>query len=118
VSPPNRVLLVDDNDQCRRALRQVLEGLGYAVSEADDGLEGMQLARSWTPDVAVIGLAMRVVDGFGMARRVRATMGDSVRLIALAGPNQLGRALAAGFDSCLLEPGDVDEVVRQVQGAA
>ncbi len=69
MSPPNRVLLVDDNDHCRRALRQVLEGLGYAVSEADDGLEGMQLARSWTPDVAVIGLAMRVVDGFGMARR-------------------------------------------------
>jgi CheY-like chemotaxis protein len=118
MSPPYRILLVNDDDPCRRALRQVLEGLGYAVSEADDGLEGLQLAQTLTPDVAVIGLAMRVVDGFGMARRVRATLGDSVRLIALASPNQLVRALAAGFDSCLLEPADANEVQRQIQGAA
>jgi CheY-like chemotaxis protein len=118
MSPPNRILIVDDNDPCRRALREMLEGRGYIVSEADDGLEGMQLARTWTPDVALIGLAMRVVDGFGMARRVRATLGDSVRLVALASPNQLGRALAAGFDFCLLDSANTDEVLRVVQGAA
>jgi CheY-like chemotaxis protein len=116
MSSPSRILLVDDNDPCRRALRQVLEGLGYVVAEADDGLEGLQLARTWNPDVAVVGLPMRVVDGFGVARRLRAALGDSVRLIALASPNELARALAAGFDSCLLEPVDSDAVLRQVQG--
>lgn len=115
---PSRILLVDDNDQLRQALRLVLEGLGFVVSEANDWLESVQLARSWAPDVAVIGLGMHIVDGFGVARQVRAELGDGVRLVALGSPNQRGRALAAGFDSCLLQPADAHEVLRHVEGTA
>jgi CheY-like chemotaxis protein len=118
MSPSSRILLVDDNDQLRQGLRKVLEGLGYLVSEANDWLETVQLTRNWVPDVALIGLGMHVVDGFGVARRVRAALGDAVRLVAVGSPNQCGRALAEGFDSCLLEPADAGEVLRHVEGAA
>jgi CheY-like chemotaxis protein len=113
-----RILLVEDNDQTREAMRMVLEGFGHVVEEADDGLDGVRKAIAWRPDVVVMDIEMPVFDGYGVARRVRETLGASVRLIALTGHDDRERALAAGFDAHLLKPADPEEVLRLVQGAA
>jgi CheY-like chemotaxis protein len=112
-----RVLLVDDNDNLRFALRKVLEGRGHTVEEADDGLEGVRKAVAWKPDVAVVDIEMPVVDGYGLARRVRAALGTGIRLIALTGHEDPERAYAAGFDAWLLKPADPELVHRLVQGS-
>ncbi len=111
-----RVLLVEDNEPSRQALRLLLEGHGYTVEEADDGLDGVNKALATRPDVLVVDVDMPMLDGYGVARRVREALGPAVRLIALTGLDDPERARAAGFDAHLLKPADPDHVQRCVQG--
>ena len=109
---PRRVLLVEDNESTREALRLVLEGNGYAVEEADDGLDGLRKAIASKPDVVVVDIDMPVFDGYGVARRVREALGRSVRLVALTGHDERERAFAAGFDAHLIKPVDFLDLRR------
>jgi CheY-like chemotaxis protein len=113
-----RILLVEDNDSLRSALRLVLEGWGHTVEEADDGLDGVSKAVSWKPDVALVDIEMPVFDGYGVARRVREALGKTIRLIALTGLDEPERIFAAGFDAHLLKPADPERIRRLIQGAA
>jgi CheY-like chemotaxis protein len=115
---PLRVLLVDDHDHVRFGLRRLLEGQGHAVEEAEDGLEGVRKALSWGPDVAVVDLDMPVLDGYGVARRVRRTLGQGIHLIALTGLDDRQAAFAAGFDSYVRKPADPGRLCSLVQEAA
>jgi CheY-like chemotaxis protein len=110
MNDPRRVLLVDDDDTARLSLRLVLEGFGHTVEEADDGLDGLVKALAWRPDAAVVDIEMPIVDGYGLARRVREAIGGDIRLIALTGHDQPERALAAGFDDHLLKPVDPEQI--------
>ena len=118
MSRPLRVLLVDDHDHVRRGLRLALEENGHTVAEAEDGSEGLRVARLWNPDVAVVEVDLLIVSGYELAWHVRRELGPGVRLVALTGHRQRERALAAGFDFFLLKPADHEEVRRVVQGAA
>ncbi len=115
---PRRILLVDGDDDTRRALRRALEAVGHTVQEADDGLEGVRQALAWKPDVVVVEIGMPILDGYGVARRVRRELGSAVRLIALTGHDDRARALAAGFDEHLLKPADPERVSRLLGQAA
>jgi signal transduction histidine kinase/CheY-like chemotaxis protein len=103
-----RVLLVDDHDDARGMLRVMLELLGYHVIEAGDGLKGVEAAAAQRPDIAVVDIGLPGIDGYEVARRLRAD--ESTRgmgLIALTGYGQdddRRRALAAGFDEHLVKP--------------
>jgi two-component system, sensor histidine kinase len=118
MSRPLRVLLVDDHDHVRRGLRLALEEKGHAVAEADDGSEGLRLARLWQPDVAVVEVDLLIVSGYELAWHVRREFGARVRLVALTGHNQRERALAAGFDSFLLKPTEPERICELVRRAA
>jgi CheY-like chemotaxis protein len=113
-----RILLVEDNDSLRYALRAALERWGHTVEEADDGLAGVHKAVSWKPDVVVVDIEMPVFDGYGVARRVREVLGAEIRLIALTGLDDPQRAFAAGFDAHLLKPADPERFRRLIHGAA
>ncbi|HEY7155992.1 MAG TPA: response regulator [Gemmataceae bacterium] len=99
-----RVLLIDDHDNVRFGLRRLFEAQGHIVQEADDGLDGVRKARAWRPHVAVVDIDMPLLDGYGVARRIRQALGGGVRLIALTGRDNRERALAAGFDAYLRKP--------------
>ncbi len=101
---PLRILLVDGDDDSRRALRALLEARGHTVQEADDGLDGVRKALAWLPDLMVVEIGMPILDGYGVARRVRRDLGDGVRLIALTGHDDRQRSLAAGFDEHYIKP--------------
>jgi CheY-like chemotaxis protein len=105
-----RVLLIDDHDLLRFSLRSVLERQGHMVEEADDGLDGVQKALHWKPDVVVMDIGMPLLDGYEVARHLRQTLGNEVRLIALTGHDQPHRARAAGFDVHLLKPADPQQL--------
>jgi CheY-like chemotaxis protein len=108
-SPPCRVLIVEDNPDSRESLRWLLEMWGHQVEVAEDGQRGVAKALHWKPDTAVVDIGLPLLDGYQVARQVRAVLHDSIVLIALTGygqPEARVRAFQAGFDIFLTKPAD------------
>jgi CheY-like chemotaxis protein len=104
-----RVLIVEDNDDARQMLRHLLEQTGHEVHEAADGLAGLDRALALEPDAAVIDIGLPGLDGYEVARRVRAAGRADVLLVAVTGYGQSGdrqRSGEAGFDAHLTKPVD------------
>lgn len=103
-----RVLIVEDNADSRTMLKSLLELDGYVVTAAKDGPEGLEAIRRERPDVALIDIGLPGLDGYQLARKIRAQREfDGVRLIALTGygrPEDRQRVLEAGFDNHLVKP--------------
>ena len=70
--PARRVLVVEDNDDARETLRNLLHLFGHEVHEARDGDTGVEEARRLAPDVALIDIGLPGMDGYQLARRLRA----------------------------------------------
>jgi CheY-like chemotaxis protein len=101
------ILVVEDNRDGRESLKQLLEALGHMVRVADTGPEGVRLAIEFEPDLAIIDLGLPGFDGFEVARRIRRTLGATVRLIANTGydsPFFRNEAESAGFDEYTVKP--------------
>jgi CheY-like chemotaxis protein len=99
--------VIEDNRDGRESLRQLLEALGHMVRVAANGPEGVRLALEFEPDLAIIDLGLPGFDGFEVARRLRRTLGQSVRLIANTGydsPSFRHEAECAGFDEYTVKP--------------
>ncbi len=110
-----RVLLIEDNADACDALRVLLELDGYTVEAAADGLEGLDLARTTAPAVALVDIGLPGVDGYEVARRMRALPGPPPIMIALTGysePEDRQRANDAGFDAHLVKPVDPQHLSR------
>jgi type II secretory ATPase GspE/PulE/Tfp pilus assembly ATPase PilB-like protein len=66
-----KVLLVEDEETLRRLLRDVLERSGFAVTEASDGIEALEMIDRSAPDIVVLDLDLPRLDGYGVLRRLR-----------------------------------------------
>jgi CheY-like chemotaxis protein len=109
------VLLIEDNTDARDALRVLLELDGYDVEAAADGPQGLELARAKAPAVALIDIGLPGMDGYEVARKLRALPGPRAYLVALTGysdPDDRRRAEEAGFDAHVVKPVDPDELTR------
>jgi DNA-binding response OmpR family regulator len=108
-------VLVEDNQDIRESMQELLTELGHSVQAADDGGSGADLILRLSPDVAIVDLGLPVLDGYKLAERVRSQVGpNSVRLIALTGYGQESdriRAREAGFDAHLVKPADINAVM-------
>lgn len=117
-SAGRRILLVEDSTDAREALQRLLELDGHAVVVAADGHEALTRAAEVAPDIALIDIGLPVLDGFEVARRLRATpLGSKMRLIALTGygrSDDRARVIEAGFDDHLVKPVDPDALARQL----
>ena len=112
-----RILIVEDNDDVRDMLRTALSIVGHDVHEAADGERGLEAALRLRPDVALIDLGLPGLDGYEVARRLRAA-GHRDRLVAVTGYGQAEdrrRSADAGFDAHLVKPVDDAELARIVQ---
>jgi PAS domain S-box-containing protein len=118
---PRRILLVEDSQDARDMLRMYLAQLGHQVYEAADGPSAVEAALRVLPDVALIDIGLPGVDGYEVARRIRATPdGRHLYLVAVTGygqPKDRDQALAAGFDDYLVKPFDRDRLATLL-GAA
>jgi signal transduction histidine kinase len=103
-----RILVVDDNLDALNSIALLLEMAGHEVFEASGGVEGLELAGEKQPDTAILDIGMPVMNGFELARRIRAeAWGKPMHLIALSGWGQQEdkrRAREAGFDHHLVKP--------------
>ena len=110
-----RVLIVEDDPDNRKMLRDLLELSGHQVEVAEDGVGGVEGAKAMQPDVAVVDIGLPGMDGYEVARRIRRDLGGAIRLIALTGygqPEDRRRAAAAGFDAYLVKPVFADQLAR------
>ncbi len=109
--PRRRVLVVDDNRDAAVSLGMLLKLLGTDVQVANDGTGALQAVAAFRPNVVLLDIGMPGMDGFEVARRIRANRAyDEIVLIALTGWGQTedrDRTRAAGFDHHLVKPADM-----------
>jgi PAS domain S-box-containing protein len=114
VSPALRVLVADDNPDGRESLAIALRLGGHEVHAAADGLEAVQMAERFHPDVALLDIGMPGLNGYEAARRIRSyDWGRLMVLVALTGWGQQDdrqRAADAGFDHHLVKPASVPRI--------
>jgi CheY-like chemotaxis protein len=113
-----RVLIVDDNCDSVETMEMVLARSGYDVRVAYDGAQALEAARSFVPDVGLIDIGLPGMDGYEVARRLRAKMpAEKLRLVAVTGYGQEADrqcAIQAGFDAHLVKPVVLDAILREL----
>ncbi len=116
-----RVLLVDDHQLLRQAVRRALEDAGMEViAEAGDGSEAVRLATEIAPDIVLMDVSMPVLDGVEATRRIHSVNADlPVLILTMHGEDSQRReAIAAGASGFLTKDASMQDVVRTVQQTA
>jgi len=122
---PPRILVVDDSQENRVVLREMLERVGFAVKESADGEEAADLHTSWQPDLIWMDIRMPGVDGYEATRRIRQGVDSTLAAVpiiavtASAFEEDRAAVLAAGCDDLVRKPfreSDVLEVTARHLG--
>jgi two-component system, sensor histidine kinase len=119
VDPSRHILVVEDNPDAREMLRVLLEVDGHRVEVAEDGPQGIAIARSSRPEVVLVDIGLPRLDGYEVARQMRALLGTRVRLIAVTGygqPEDRRRTAEAGFDAHLTKPVSFEQIAEVLKG--
>jgi CheY-like chemotaxis protein len=110
---PRRILIVEDNRDAGEMLRDALVLSGHEVDVARDGKSALAAAARSAPEVALVDIGLPDMDGYEVARRLRASANPRILLIALTGYGQSEdqrRALEAGFDVHLTKPVEAERL--------
>ncbi len=112
--PSRRILIVDDSRDGGESLAMLLRVLGAEVSLAHSGRAALDCVEQFRPDVVLLDIGMPGMDGYEVARRIRANPNNRhISLIALTGWGQdedRQRSTAAGFNHHLVKPADIDQL--------
>jgi len=106
------VLLVEDFEDARHFMRMELERHGYRVIEADDGKRAVELALSERPDIILMDLSLRGIDGFAATEEIRKHEEmRNVPIVAVTAHQEADLRMGAktsGFNAYLTKPVDMD----------
>jgi two-component system, cell cycle response regulator DivK len=114
-----RILVIEDTEDNRRIIGDLLTSVGYEVIEAADGEEGVAMAQSHLPDLILMDIQLPVMDGYEATRRVRAIpeLADvpiiAVTSYALSGDD--AKARSAGCDGYVAKPFSPRELLAKVR---
>jgi len=105
-SAARRILVADDNQAVRNSFAAILREMGHDVRLAADGVQTVELAEAWSPEFVIVDVHMPKIDGYGVARKLRARFSrDQMQLVMMSGtdldPTTLLGAKQAGFDHCV-----------------
>jgi len=114
-----RILIIEDQEDNRAIMRDLLSTAGYALIEAVDGEEGVRLARSERPDLILMDIQLPVLDGYEATRQIRAIADlKSVPIIAVTSYALSGdeaKTREAGCDSYVAKPFSPRELLAKVR---
>jgi CheY-like chemotaxis protein len=110
-----RIAIVEDNQDIRETLRELLALDGHEVLMAEDGRSGLELIVRERPDLALIDVGLPRLDGYEVARQTKAAVGPNTRVVALTGYGRQEdrmKAIQAGFDEHFVKPVEVEALTR------
>jgi CheY-like chemotaxis protein len=117
---PHRILIADDNADSAESMGMLLRLMGNDVRIANDGLEAVEQAATFQPDIVLMDIGMPRLDGYEAARRIRnQEWSRDTLLVAVTGwgpSDDDAEATAAGFDCHFTKPLDPAELRRLVSG--
>ena len=116
VSPRRRVMIVEDDSYVRELVAQYLELEGFDTMQAGTGSEALKLAAEHSPDLVILDVNLPGIDGFEVARRLRAT--SAIPILMLTGRTEEADKLAGfgvGADDYVTKPFQPRELVLRVQ---
>lgn len=111
-----RVLVIDDEDDIRALIRELLERAGHEVADAADGRAGLRVFHAFRPDLVVLDVTMPDLDGWYTLERIR-DMSDApvLMLTALSGELEKVRGLRGGADDFVTKPFGRQELLARVE---
>jgi two-component system KDP operon response regulator KdpE len=116
VKKKERVLVVDDEIEIRRALSRALSAREYIVETASDGMEAIEAASTFHPDLVVLDLNLPKLDGLEVARRIRASSPVPILVLSVReDESDKVAALDLGADDYLTKPFGIDELLARVR---
>lgn len=114
-----RVLVVDDNVDAAESLAALLRLVGHRIELAHDGVEALQRAEQWQPDVVLLDLGLPRLSGLEVSRHIREQpWGRGMRLVALTGWGQdldRQRTRESGIDAHLVKPVELEDLLSALQ---
>ena len=115
-----RVLVVEDQEDLRGMLRDLLAGSDYSVIEAADGAAGIAMAKSEHPDLILMDIQMPVFDGYEATRQIKADPAiNGIPIIAVSSFAMKGdkeKARAAGCDHYVTKPYSPMQLLKVIRG--
>ena len=115
-----RILAIEDHEENRRLLRDLLTSFGYELIEALTGEEGLTAAETQRPDLILMDIQLPGIDGYETTRRIKANPAlrhipvIAVTSYALSGDDV--KALEAGCDAYVTKPFDPAELLERIRG--
>ena len=108
MTTPQRILVVEDHEDNRQILRDLLTNAGYQIIEAENGEDGVATAAAHRPDLVLMDIQLPILDGYEASRRIKAD--PALRAIpiiaitsyALSGDEE--KARSAGCDAYITKP--------------
>lgn len=114
------ILIVDDEELIREALKQIVERAGHQAQCAQNGSEAMQMIANLLPDLIITDLIMPETEGLELIRSLKSSI-DPIKIIAISGgsrylnpDSQLQAAEFLGADLCFSKPIDTNEFIHSV----
>jgi len=121
ITSPCRIMIIEDQADARKSLATLLETLGHRVETGENAAQGIERSLQFKPQVALIDIGLPDVNGYEVAKQLRAGFADRIFLVALTGYGQEGdlrAALDAGFDAHMVKPADIHELTRLLSRVA
>jgi two-component system cell cycle response regulator DivK len=112
-----RILLIEDNEDNRRIVRDLLVSTDYELIEAHDGGAGLAMAAAHKPDLILMDIQLPVIDGFEATRRLKAdpALRSIVAVTSYALSGDDAKALAAGCDAYIAKPFSPRQLLSKVR---
>ncbi|MBF0259860.1 MAG: response regulator transcription factor [Desulfamplus sp.] len=111
-----RILVVEDESHIAEGIKLNLSIQGYLVKIASDGVAGIDIWRSWHPDLIVLDVMLPVIDGFSVLKTIRKD-DEKLPVLILSAKSSVEdkvRGLRCGVDDYLAKPFDLDELLLRV----
>lgn len=112
----DRILVVEDDLDIQRMLERTLTQEGYEVATACDGVQAVQMAFDWLPDLVILDVMLPLLDGFAVCERLRSRLDvPVVMLTARSGLDDRIAGLELGADDYVVKPFAVPELVTRLK---